>query len=71
MEESSKDILYPSISVCFERFEGSFIGHTVNMSNIILSLAVLKRNGAGHLQKVIINSNETDMEENREDTCHE
>ena len=65
VEESSAEILYPSISVCSERWHSIKVGenHSVvhpslNLSDIIVQILLWQRNDTGQLQRLVIEPTE-------------
>ena len=76
VEESSAEILYPSISVCSIRIysikaEEYPLGFHMssNLSELIIGLQLWQRNETGQLQKTVIDPM-VDNLENRDDQCH-
>ena len=63
IEESSEEVLYPSISVCSVRrklfFDStnnslSIFHHSLNLSELILSIQMWKKNDSGNLEKITL-----------------
>ena len=76
VEESSAEILYPSISVCSERAFSTKMGEnqsvvhpSLNLSELIIKIELWQRNDTGKLQKLMIEPTDG-MLENRDNKCH-
>ena len=63
IEESSEEVLYPSISVCSVRRQSFFnsnnnnlsiFHHSLNLSELILGIRMWKKNDSGHLEKITV-----------------
>ena len=77
VEESSEEILYPSITVCLKRhrrydFNGQnleMFQSSFNMSKVILNFKFYERNMTGHWNKKVIEPMESGKD-NRDINCH-
>lgn len=75
IEESHKEILYPSFTVCSRRDGDAFNGNlsmfqrSINMSEVILTLRYYQRNKTGHWYKETYRPHES-KEDIRDKNCH-
>ena len=82
LEESSVEILYPSISVCLGTTSDtgntikvgvgnniSAVHRSLNLSEIVLWLQLQQRNETGHLQRILIKPTDGKLE-NRDKKIH-
>ena len=77
VEESSEEILFPSITVCpkikhgydFNRQNLEIFHRSFNMSEVILNLKFYQRNTTGHWNKEVIRPMESGKD-NRDIKCH-
>ena len=76
VEESSGEILYPSISVCHDRKRGYFyeqqdisiFQRPLNLSEIILSLKMFQMTESGDIQ--VVTTRNVNLK-NRDNNCHQ
>ena len=61
VEETTAEILYPSISVCSERLQSTKMGEnqsvvhpSLNLSELIIKVELWQRNSTGQLEKIVI-----------------
>ena len=79
VEESSEEVLYPSISVCSIRERlllnltqqnVSSFHRSLNLSEWILSIEMWKKNDSGSLEKIILGPKHGNIED-RDNNCHQ